>query len=95
MTAGSGVKWEERGWDPSLEAAAFLAGLCSVGRRTGTPTKQAEPLLESAGHFVHRGVRLTLKYLQNAIREKLGSFGFLKVIEKMEWGLGTPLEIKS
>lgn len=31
MTAGSGVKWEERGWDPSLEAAAFLAGLCSVG----------------------------------------------------------------
>lgn len=95
MTAGSGVKWEERGWDPSLEAAAFLAGLCSVGRGTGTPTKEAEPLLESTGHFVHRGVRLTLKYLQNAIREKLRSFGFLKAIEKMEWGLGTPPEIKS
>lgn len=27
--------------------------------------------------------------------EKLGSFGFLKVIEKVEWGLGISPEIKS
>lgn len=41
----------------------------------GTHTKKAEPLLQSAGHFIHRGVRLTLKYLQNTVREKWESSG--------------------
>lgn len=36
----------------------------------GTHTKETEPLLQSTGHFIHRGVRLTLKYLQNTVREE-------------------------
>lgn len=89
-----GVKWEEEGWDPSLEAAAFWKACAVWDEGLSTPTKEAEPLLESRWPLC-TPVRLTLKYLQNTIREKLGSFGFLKVIEKVEWGLGISPEIKS
>lgn len=71
-----GVKWKERGWDTYLEAAAFLAGFVVWDEGRDIPTKEAEPLLQPAGHFVHRGMGLTLKYLQNTVREKWGTLFF-------------------
>lgn len=46
----------------AVESIAFLACF-QRGEHQATPTKEAEPLLQPAGYFVHRGVRLTLENL--------------------------------
>lgn len=48
-----GMKWEERGWDTFWRQLLFWKAFVVWDEGGDTHTKEAEPLLQSTGHFVH------------------------------------------